>query len=470
MPGGGGAVRWPWGCRCPGALLVFSLVIIALLPCISTEKNPRRQRPGARTRACSGDCRREQRAFPRSVDECEVFYFNEEKSLDCRGRGLTSLSAKIPHNIIHLNMAQNKISVLLDYQFVKFQELKSLDLSGNVIQEMQANAFAGLNVLHTLLLQFNRLALVAEEVFIHLPKLQFLRIYKNPWHCSCEMEGMLHWLQLPSSRHMALYAECSSPSELAGEKLKKVNLQVLCPAAAWGAYSSQTDPSKNTTDPKEETVQDLTPQVTTIGKCVVTNFPTHAVNCHGKGLLMIPKKLPLDITSLDMSSNQIHSLLAGKLQSFRHLRFLSLRNNSLDYIHPDALAGLHVLEHVDLRNNRLSSLEFGTLKDMYHLQSLLIEDNPWRCDFDIHYMVYWFSYHMGVRYGEPVCTQPSEFKGWTLANYMRRYYSDCSARSNTRGGLNQANSSSIENQWDIRNNSIDESVGISTGSIGVSLP
>ncbi|XP_068525972.1 leucine-rich repeat-containing protein 17 isoform X2 [Anas acuta] len=90
-----------------------------------------------------------------------------------------------------------------------------------------------------------------------------------------------------------------------------------------------------------------------------------------------------------------------------------------------AFSGLNNLEELDLSNNSLQNFEYGVLEDLYFLKVLWLRENPWRCDYNIHYLFYWLKHHYNVHYNGLECKMPEEYKGWSVGKYVRSYYEEC---------------------------------------------
>lgn len=80
---------------------------------------------------------------------------------------------------------------------------------------------------------------------------------------------------------------------------------------------------------------------------------------------------------------------------------------------------------LDLSNNSLRYFQYGVLEDLYFLKRLSLEDNPWICDYNIHYLIYWLKHRPGVSHTGLVCSEPEEFRGWPVENYVKTYNADC---------------------------------------------
>jgi len=91
------------------------------------------------------------------------------------------------------------------------------------------------------------------------------------------------------------------------------------------------------------------------------------------------------------------------------------------------------LHGLDLSNNSLHYFQYGILEDLYFLQTLSLENNPWICDYNIHYLIYWLKHHPGVSYTGLICTEPQEFRGWRVEDYVKTYNGECPIDKQTEG-------------------------------------
>lgn len=104
---------------------------------------------------------------------------------------------------------------------------------------------------------------------------------------------------------------------------------------------------------------------------------------------------------------------------------------------PAAFAGLLYLRELDLSNNSLQHFQYGVLEDLYFLRQLSLGGNPWVCDYNIHYLVYWLKHHPGVLYTGLTCSEPLEFRGWRVEDYVKTYNGECPIDKQTGGGADR---------------------------------
>lgn len=352
----------------------------------------------------------------RQTQECKEYEEAGEKYLDCQDRQLTTVMQDWPTDIHHLMLARNQIQVLRDNMFSQFTQLKSLDLQQNFISMVEERAFSGLSQLTTLLLQHNGLKTASEDVLLPLPRLTYLRIYDNPWHCHCSLDSLIRTLQVPSNRNLGNYAKCAEPLSVKGQKLKKLNVDQLC-------VDNQVDTKPGSEGrPKPPPSR---PKIDATSMCHTYMFPRLLLDCSQKDLKNIPSDLPSDIVKMDLSSNSIKHLRPKHFLLSKDLKQLNLSSNSLQKIDTAAFAGLLHLRELDLSNNSLHYFQYGVLEDLYFLRKLSLENNPWICDYNIHYLIYWLKHHPGVFYTGLTCSDPPEFKGWRVEEYVKTYNGEC---------------------------------------------
>ncbi|TDG96696.1 hypothetical protein EPR50_G00231930 [Perca flavescens] len=396
--------------------LLTPILLLLLLRSAEPRRGPR---SGTVERGAGGRVRGRGRAgvMRRQTQECKEYMEAGEKYLDCQDRQLTTVMQDWPKDIHHLLLARNKIQVLRDNMFSQFTQLKSLDLQQNDISMVEDGAFSGLSQLTTLLLQHNGLKTATEEVLLPMPRLVYLRLYDNPWSCHCQLDSLVRTLQVPSNRNLGNYGKCAEPQSLRGQKLRKLNVESLCAkdqqveGRPGGREGGQPPPIKVKTE--------------ATSMCHTYMFPKPLLDCSNKDLNDMPSDLPSDIVKMDLSWNTIKHLRPKQFLLSKDLKMLNLSGNSLQHIDTGAFAGLLYLRELDLSNNSLHYFQYGVLEDLYFLRKLSLENNPWICDYNIHYLIYWLKHHPGVFYTGLICSEPQEFRGWRVEDYVKTYNGEC---------------------------------------------
>ncbi|XP_006882933.1 PREDICTED: leucine-rich repeat-containing protein 32 [Elephantulus edwardii] len=97
------------------------------------------------------------------------------------------------------------------------------------------------------------------------------------------------------------------------------------------------------------------------------------VLCQGLGLPQVPSELPLNTEVLNLSRNQLRSILVSPLGFCTALRHLDLSHNEINFLQPGVFQDLPHLEHLNLAHNRLAAST--GLSPLPHVTSLDLSAN-----------------------------------------------------------------------------------------------
>lgn len=102
----------------------------------------------------------------------------------------------------------------------------------------------------------------------------------------------------------------------------------------------------------------------------ICNINTKVVDCRGRGLYDIPRRLHPDTQELYLQDNRIRGLGSMAFREIPLVRILDLSNNSITSVSPTALLGLRTLQRLSLASNSLRELDkrlFGPIHSLSHL-------------------------------------------------------------------------------------------------------
>lgn len=126
-------------------------------------------------------------------------------------------------------------------------------------------------------------------------------------------------------------------------------------------------------------------------KIEVLNFSKSLRNHSYIGVLarLFHHSLP-KVSRLDLSNNDLVFLPEGIFTGLSELSLLDLRNNSLVSFR-NVTSQNKALKELDLRDNAFKALSNETLSELYSIPNLRVRlaGNPWRCDCDIEYLLFW---------------------------------------------------------------------------------
>lgn len=114
------------------------------------------------------------------------------------------------------------------------------------------------------------------------------------------------------------------------------------------------------------------------------NSNTKVVDCRGRGLYDIPRRLSSDTQELYLQDNRIRGLGSMAFREIPLVRILDLSNNSITSLSPTALLGLRALQRLSLANNNLRELDKRLLGPIHSLSHLDLSHNRfvfdiWKC-------------------------------------------------------------------------------------------
>uniref|UniRef100_A0A914H9P7 Uncharacterized protein n=1 Tax=Globodera rostochiensis TaxID=31243 RepID=A0A914H9P7_GLORO len=318
--------------------------------------------------------------------------------VDCHDRLLRGVPQRLPSNTVELRLEQNRLTRLENGKnaiehveanaFAGLRRLSSLMLFANNLTDLPDRVFDGIGAsLQVLLLNGNQLECVRNDLFRGLNELKLLSLYdnkirsitqstfapfarslqtlhlaRNPLICDCNMAWMAHLL---SDRPVETSgARCHSPKRvarkriamLAAERFRCVGAERLVTQGA-----GQCELDRECPEPCQ---------------CRGTT-----VDCSSRQLSSPPSALPRFTTSLLLRSNRFSGpgpfLPVGELPNLVHL---DLSDNQMTVLPTDFLTGLSSLRELDLGGNSLRRLSAHSLgPSALSLITLQLDENALRC-------------------------------------------------------------------------------------------
>ncbi|KAM8721030.1 hypothetical protein ACLKA7_006978 [Drosophila subpalustris] len=130
------------------------------------------------------------------------------------------------HIISIINASKNAIAQITEEDFQSFTELKRLDLSSNLLSELDKDTFGNslLNV-ERLKLANNSISHIYEGTFELMPKLRQLDLSNNPLACDCGLIWLIAWSNARDIRLLPA-PKCDSPINFRGMPLKKLKVGI----------------------------------------------------------------------------------------------------------------------------------------------------------------------------------------------------------------------------------------------------
>nr|CAD2124756.1 unnamed protein product [Meloidogyne enterolobii] len=373
---------------------------------------------------------------------CPKNCFCAHSTVICKGLGLERVPKTIPNDTTKLDLQGNRITKLYFDDFIGLNDLRTLLLGDNLIQEIENNVFENLQALERLRLDKNRLRslpanglfkfnkllrrldlsqnelwTISTEQIIGPTELVTLNLDRNQLHCLDSL-SLNHW---PSLEQLTLSSNAlTSLSELDLASLPKLRTlklgdnpwncdcrmrwlkrlkvanQIRCYRPSY-LFSRSLDKvslkqlkcsgleKRGVTGSKRTCRQmDGCPSVCTctqVGGNVsdINNGVDVVVDCHDRQLRSVPVGLPQNTVELRLEQNRITQLDANSFSHMPKLVRLDLSKNNIISAHPETFKGLKQLNSLMLYSNNLTDMGDQLFKDLNSLQVLLLNGNKLKC-------------------------------------------------------------------------------------------
>ncbi|CAH1265349.1 PODN [Branchiostoma lanceolatum] len=304
----------------------------------------------------------------------------------CNSAGLRNVPQNIPSTTTHLYLKNNRITIIYREAFADAPNLSVLHLGSNFLSNpfIQEGSFDNLVNLETIVLSDNRLS-------------------SFPYRKLRGLQANLQNLDLSDNLIRRIEPGVLSQFKNLQELLlARTGLSYISPDTFMGPALLQTlnlDFNNLSVIPTEA-IQ----QLAELKKLSLRGNPISKVALEGLSVLKY----------LDLGEMKLTELGEDVFQSMPYLVILLLDGNKLlSQVGPSAFLSLTRLKYLTLHNCGLVSLPPTTLDAMWSLQSVSLNQNPFRCDQDICGMVWWLQEtEVELINGDNItCNQPSGLEG-----------------------------------------------------------
>ncbi|XP_069692856.1 slit homolog 2 protein-like [Periplaneta americana] len=234
-----------------------------------------------------------------------------------------------------VELSSNEIQVLEEFFFTELTNARILLLNVNKIHTIRPSAFSGLRKLKHLDLSRNFIAHLNKDMFVTLDRLEYLDIRGNPI-ASIHSETFQY---LETMTLLGLSVPLSNGSDLTFG-----NGTILSGTLHRKGYLKQL---------KICSVND---------GGIIQSIQPRAFN-------------DIEISTLDMSRNEIKILKEDMFQGLNSLRVLILSENKLKSIHLGTFRHLNSLRLLKLSNNFINNLQSGIFRELSQLETLDLNNN-----------------------------------------------------------------------------------------------
>lgn len=278
-----------------------------------------------------------------------------------RLRNVTKEVFRNSNELLSVDLSKNHIDQLASHTFSLTKKLTQLDLSQNRIETVHVDAFSGLEHLNILDLNNNKLQLIPANCFIPLTQLKTLRLGHN-------LIKMI-------------------PVELFAQNLRLQNIYLNDNDIEW-LFGAQT--FRHLTNVNEFDLHNN--PIVNPANCIVINAEsidirdTNSMGCYigsrTKRILANNNRISYidcsnatatNLEHVDLANNRLTQM--SNLTRFENLKHLNLRNNRIHDIGLNSFAQMHRLEVLNLQNSGLRKIYYGLFSHKLKLKVLDLSYN-----------------------------------------------------------------------------------------------
>ncbi|XP_051932286.1 asporin [Hippocampus zosterae] len=250
-------------------------------------------------------------------DNCPLGCHCSPRVVQCSDQGLINVPAKLPSDILMIDLQNNDITQIKEKDFKGLDKLYGLFLINNRISKIHPDAFKNMNRLRLLYLSYNFLT----EIPANLPP----NIIELRFH-----ENKINRIQRDAFKGLRKLHVL----ELGANPLANSGIEL-------GAFNG---------------------------------LATLYVGMAETRLTAVPKDLPSSITELNLEYNKIFKVEVEDFIRYKNLQRLSLSFNQIRFVENGSLANIPNIREIQLDNNSLKKVPAG-LSSLRYLQVIFLHAN-----------------------------------------------------------------------------------------------
>ncbi|OCT67548.1 SLIT and NTRK-like protein 2 [Xenopus laevis] len=223
------------------------------------------------------------------------------------------------YSLQYLYLEYNVIKDILPRTFHALSNLQLLFLNNNLLRSLPENVFKGTALTRLNLRNNHFSSLPAKGVLDQLTVFIQIDLQENPWDCNCDILGLKNWIEQSSSTVVVQEVTCDSPLKHAGEHLRLLSKEVICPdypnmsdstLLSYNHKSFTPHPSRIYPSPYPELHTEVPLSVLILGLLVVFILSV----CFGAGLFVFVLKRRKGVQSVPSSSANNLDISSFQLQ------------------------------------------------------------------------------------------------------------------------------------------------------------
>lgn len=289
-----------------------------------------------------------------------------------------------PNYLRILDLTNNDIKTLKNYQFKDYNYLNYMNLSNNKINDLPRNVFVNLS-LEYLGLSHNKLHVIPFQVFAPMQQLRLLDISYN-----YIVTILDHFFKFNKRIEVLL---------LNNNRIEKLTSNALADLTDMKELDLSSNSLRTVSKGLFDSLNNL--QYLSLANNPIINIPSGTF----RGLQ--------SLMYLDISGNRLKQLTYGIFHFSQRITTLTLDNTQIEIIHNSELLGLPHLKNLNIRNNlylkemetyvfqdtpQIESLDISgnaltflpmSLGNLTQMKSLNITDNHWACDCRMFWFAPW---------------------------------------------------------------------------------